>query len=78
MLGIYFGNKKNKRKEIFMEGDRRVKFQIKIVGYARAFVPSYISDDEMKEYLSDFTPVYAGNKMLGGPTVQVSDIEPDE
>ncbi len=60
-----------------MEGGRRVRFDVKIDGTGWAFIPDYISDHEMINYLNDMKAMYAGNK-LWDSTSEVSNLRPED
>ncbi len=60
-----------------MEGDRRIRFEVKIDGTGWAFIPDYIPDDRIAGYLADMKAMYAGNK-LWDSTVEVSNIRPED
>lgn len=56
---------------------KSIKFKVIITGSARALIPDYVPDKEIEQYITLYTPIYAGNKMWDD-IVKVSDIEPDD
>ncbi len=60
-----------------MEDGRRVRFNVKIDGTGWAFIPDYISDDEIAGYLTEMKAMYAGNKLWNSYS-EISNIRPED